>query len=398
MMWDGLLLLSLAFVVYTYFGYPALLLALGRLKSLRLQENDPSSRNGYRPRVSVVIAAYNERRNIEKRLQNLLASDYPRDLMEIVVVCDGCTDETAKLAARFDGVKVIELAKRRGKAAAINVGVQFAQGEIIVFADARPHFATDTISRLVQVLGDPNIGAVSGELILMAEDGTPRALGLYWRYEKVLRSLETRVDSIVVCTGAVYAIRKDLFTPIPEGLAVDDMWVPLHIAQKGYRVVFDRQAQAYDCLVHSFGAEFKRKVRTLAGNYQLIWAAPWLLVPWKNRLWWQFVSHKVCRLLVPYALLGMYGASWMLLGTSYGKALVVAQTGYYLLGTISWVFPVLARRFRIAGLAGSFLSLNAAAAVAPLAFIRGKGRVHWERSPMMSPQTTNDEGQKVRTY
>lgn len=273
MMWDWVLLLSLAFVIYVYFGYPALLLVLGKVRSFRSRRQNVS-RNGFLPRVSVVIAAYNERRNIESRLQNLLASDYPRELMEIIVVCDGCTDETAKLAAQFEGVRVIELAKRRGKSAAINVGVQFAQGEVIVFADARPLFAKDTISRLVQVLEDSSIGAVSGELILMAEDGTPRALGLYWRYEKVLRALETQVDSIVVCTGAVYAIRKELFVPIPEGLAVDDMWVPLHIARKGYRVVFDRQAQAYDCLVHSFGAEFKRKVRTLAGNYQLIWAAP----------------------------------------------------------------------------------------------------------------------------
>jgi cellulose synthase/poly-beta-1,6-N-acetylglucosamine synthase-like glycosyltransferase len=397
MMWDWVLLLSLACVIYTYFGYPALLLVLGMLKSRRLQ-GEGSARNGYRPRVSVVIAAYNERRNIEKRLHNLLASDYPRELMEIIVVCDGCTDETAKLAAQFDGVRVIELTKRRGKSAAINVGVQFAQGEVVVFADARPLFARDTISRLVQVLADPHIGAVSGELILMAEDGTPRALGLYWRYEKALRSLETRVGSIVVCTGAVYAIRRALFTPIPEGLAVDDMWVPLHIVQKGYRVVFDRGAQAYDCLAHSFGMEFRRKVRTLAGNYQLLWAAPWLLVPWKNRLWWQFVSHKVCRLLVPYALIGMYGASWMLLAKPYGVALVLAQTGYYLLGAIAWMFPALARRFRLAGLAGSFLSLNAAAAVAPIAFLRGRGRVRWDRSPMMTPQTAGEEGHRVRTY
>lgn len=121
-------------------------------------------------------------------------------------------------------------------------------------------------------------------------------------------------------------------------------------------------------------------------------------MPWKNRLWWQFVSHKVCRLLVPYALIGMYGASWMLLHEPYGAALVLAQTGYYLLGAVSWRVPALARRFRLAGLAGSFLSLNAAAAVAPIAFIRGRGRVRWDRSPMLSPQATGDEGQKVRTY
>jgi biofilm PGA synthesis N-glycosyltransferase PgaC len=397
MTWEWILLGALALVLYTYFGYPGILLVWGYLRPRRGERgNDVGNRN--KPLVSVVIAAYNERRNIARRIENLLQSDYPPDRMEIIVVCDGCTDETAEIASSYDGVRVLNQECRHGKAAAINLGVRHARGEVVVFADARPLFARDTISRLVEVLNDEQIGAVSGELILLAEDGSPRALGLYWRYEKLLRRLETRVGSIVVCTGAVYAIRRSLFEPIPEGLAVDDMWVPLHIARKGYRVVFDTHAHAYDRLVSSFGAEFKRKVRTLAGNYQLMWAAPWLLVPIMNPLWWQFVSHKVCRLLVPYALIAMYGASWALLGKPYGAALVVAQTGYYLLGAVAWLFPALARRFRLVGLAGSFLSLNAAAAVAPFAFVLGKGRVRWERSPMMSPQTTTDEGQKVRTY
>ncbi len=397
MMWEWLLMLCLAFVGYTYFGYPLLLLALGKIRHSRLRASAPSQ-NGELPFVSVVIAAYNERRNIGRRIRNLLESSYPADRMEIIVVCDGCTDETAKIAAEYDGVVVIELERRLGKASAINTGVARARGDIIVFADARPLFASDTIARLVDVFSDPAVGAVSGELILIAEDGTPRSLGLYWRYEKLLRRLETRVGSIVVCTGAVYAIRRELFTPIPIGLAVDDMWVPLHIARKGYRVVFHTDAHAYDTLSPSFQHEFRRKVRTLAGNYQLMFAAPWLLVPWQNRLWWQFVSHKVCRLLVPYALMGIYVASWALFYQPYGAALVVAQSAYYLLGAVSWLMPSLARRFRVAGLAGSFLSLNAAAAVAPIAFLRGKGRVRWERSPLVSPHTTRDDGRKVRTY
>jgi hypothetical protein len=223
-------------------------------------------------------------------------------------------------------------------------------------------------------------------------------MGAYWRYEKLVRGLEARVDSPIQCSGAIYAIYRRLFVPMPEGLVLDDMWVPLHIRRQGYRIALASEAKAYDTVTPSYDREFKRKVRTLAGNYQLIWVAPWLLIPFMNPLWWQFVSHKVCRLLVPYALITMYGASWALLGKPYGAALVVAQTGYYLLGAVAWLFPALARRFRLVGLAGSFLSLNAAAAVAPFALVLGKGRVRWERSPMMSPQTTTDEGQKVRTY
>ncbi|MEJ5250296.1 MAG: glycosyltransferase family 2 protein [Armatimonadota bacterium] len=397
MNWEWMLWIALLFVVYTYFGYPFLLWVVGLFKP-RPALHAEASANGDKPLVSVVIAAYNERCNIGRRIQNLLESDYPDDRMEIIVVCDGCTDETAEIARRYENVTVVESEHRIGKSAAINMGLKHARGDIVVFADARPLFARDTISRLAEVFTNPKIGAVSGELILLAEDGTPRAMGLYWRYEKALRRLETRAGSIVVCTGAVYAIRKHLFTPIPQGLAVDDMWVPLHIARQGYRVVFDTHALAYDRLPSSFHSEFRRKVRTLAGNYQLMWVAPWLLLPVVNPLWWQFISHKVFRLLVPYALIGMYVASWALLHQPYGAALVAAQTGYYLLGAIAWAIPSLARRFRLVGLAGSFLSLNAAAAVAPLAFVLGRGRVKWERSPMMSPQTTGEEGRKVRTY
>ena len=383
-----------AFVVYTYVGYPLLLRTLAG----RPRKHSDISALGELPSVAVVIAAHNEEANIGRRIENLLACDYPPDKMSIVVVCDGCTDRTAEIARGYAGIRVIEVFPQRGKAFALNKGVEAALSEVLVFADARQHFAPDAIRRLVEELYRDGVGAAGGELVLLDQEGAPQEMGAYWRYEKWVRRLEAMVDSPLQCSGAIYAIRREHFTPMPEGLVLDDMWIPLHIMRRGYRIAFVPEARAYDTVTPSYDREFQRKVRTLAGNYQLMWAAPWLLVPWKNRLWWQFVSHKVCRLLVPYALMAMYGASWVLISQPYGAALVVAQTGYYLLGALSWAFPVLARRFRLAGLAGSFLSLNAAAAVAPIAFIRGKGRVRWERSPMMSPQTTSDEGQKVRMY
>jgi cellulose synthase/poly-beta-1,6-N-acetylglucosamine synthase-like glycosyltransferase len=383
------------FVVYTYVGYPALLWLLAKLKRSR---QEPADSEVDLPSVTVVIAAHNEENNIAGRLENVLGSDYPPDKLNVVVACDGCTDNTAALASRYERVQVLEISPHRGKAAALNEAVRRATGEVIVFADARQRFARDAIRQLVTSLRHNGVGAVGGELILLDFAGAPQAMGAYWRYEKVVRGLEARVDSPIQCSGAIYAIYRRLFVPMPEGLVLDDMWVPLRIRRQGYRIALASEAKAYDTVTPSYDREFKRKVRTLAGNYQLIWAAPWLLVPIMNPLWWQFVSHKVCRLLVPYALIAMYGASWALLGEPYGAALVVAQTGYYLLGALAWSFPALAQRFRLVGLAGSFLSLNAAAAVAPFAFVLGKGRVRWERSPMMSPQTPTDEGQTVRTY
>lgn len=387
----------LAFVVYTYAGYPLLLKLLAKRRCGRYTMRATRSSEDL-PSVSVLIAAHNEEANIRRRIQNLLACDYPANRMSVVVSCDGCTDRTADIARGYEGVRVVEVFPQRGKAFALNRGVEVAEGEVLVFTDARQQFAPDAIYQLVQALYTEGVGVAGGELVLLDDRGAPREIGAYWRYEKWLRHLEAKVDSPLQCSGAIYAIRREHFTPMPEGLILDDMWVPLHIMRKGYRIAFVSEAKAYDTVTPSYDREFKRKVRTLAGNYQLIWVAPWLLVPWKNRLWWQFMSHKVCRLLVPYALISMYGASWMLLHQPYGAALVVAQTGYYLLGVLAWALPALARRFRLAGLAGSFLSLNAAAAVAPIAFIRGRGRVRWDRSPMLSPQATSDEGQKVRTY
>ena len=383
------------FVVYTYVGYPALLWLLAKLKRRR---QEPADSEVDLPSVTVVIAAHNEENNIAGRLENVLGSDYPPDKLNVVVACDGCTDNTAALASRYERVQVLEISPHRGKAAALNEAVRRATGEVIVFTDARQRFARDAIRQLVAGLRYKGVGALGGDLILIDFAGAPQAMGAYWRYEKLVRGLEARVDSPIQCSGAIYAIFRRLFVPMPEGLVLDDMWVPLHIRRQGFRIALASEAKAYDAVTPSYEREFKRKVRTLAGNYQLMWAAPWLLVPVVNPLWWQFVSHKVCRLLVPYALITMYGASWALLGKPYGAALVVAQTAYYLLGAVAWLFSALARRFRLVGLAGSFLSLNAAAAVAPFAFVLGKGRVRWERSPMMSPQTTTDEGQKVRTY
>jgi len=383
------------FVVYTYVGYPALLWLLAKLKRRR---QEPADSEVDLPSVTVVIAAHNEENNIAGRLENVLGSDYPPDKLNVVVACDGCTDNTAALASRYERVQVLEISPHRGKAAALNEAVRRATGEVIVFTDARQRFARDAIRQLVAGLRYKGVGALGGDLILIDFAGAPQAMGAYWRYEKLVRGLEARVDSPIQCSGAIYAIFRRLFVPMPEGLVLDDMWVPLHIRRQGFRIALASEAKAYDAVTPSYEREFKRKVRTLAGNYQLMWAAPWLLVPVVNPLWWQFVSHKVCRLLVPYALITMYGASWALLGKPYGAALVVAQTAYYLLGAVAWLFSALARRFRLVGLAGSFLSLNAAAAVAPFAFLLGKGRVRWERSPMLSPQTTPDEGHKVRTY
>ena len=295
--------LSLSFVFYVYAGYPVLLALLRRFIAR------PVKKRYWEPDVSIVIAAYNERQIIEKKLQNCLALDYPRRKLQIIVSLDGSTDGSQFLVWQYAarGVELVYSKEHRGKAAALNSAVGRARGEIVVFADARQTFARSAIRELVANFSDERVGAVSGELLLMdnSQEEATSDVGLYWRYEKAIRSLESEIRSVPGATGAIYAVRRHLYRDLPEDTLLDDVLVPLRIVLGGKRAVFDPEAKAYDVVACCPAAEYGRKVRTLAGNYQLLAHAPELLLPWRNPIFFQFVSHKVGRLLVPYALIAL---------------------------------------------------------------------------------------------
>ena len=295
--------LSLSFVFYVYAGYPVLLALLRRFIAR------PVKKRYWEPDVSIVIAAYNERQIIENKLQNCLALDYPRRKLQIIVSLDGSTDGSQFLVWQYAarGVELVYSKEHRGKAAALNSAVGRARGEIVVFADARQTFARSAIRELVANFSDERVGAVSGELLLMdnSQEEATSDVGLYWRYEKAIRSLESEIRSVPGATGAIYAVRRHLYRDLPEDTLLDDVLVPLRIVLGGKRAVFDPEAKAYDVVACCPAAEYGRKVRTLAGNYQLLAHAPELLLPWRNPIFFQFVSHKVGRLLVPYALIAL---------------------------------------------------------------------------------------------
>jgi cellulose synthase/poly-beta-1,6-N-acetylglucosamine synthase-like glycosyltransferase len=224
--------------------------------------------------------------------------------------------------------------EHRGKAAALNRAVKQARGEIIVFADVRQTFAKSAIRELVANFADSTVGAVSGELLLMSgpedreRDEASSDVGLYWRYEKAIRSLESGVHSVPGATGAIYAIRRDLYRDIPEDTLLDDVLIPLQIVLGGKRAVFDPEAKAYDMVACCPLAEYGRKVRTLAGNYQLLVQAPQLLSPRQNPIFFQLVSHKVGRLLVPYALIALMITNAFMLHGFYA-VMFSLQAGWY---------------------------------------------------------------------
>jgi biofilm PGA synthesis N-glycosyltransferase PgaC len=361
--------LCLALVAYIYFGYALWLWLQGCL------QKRPVHRSPITCDVTIVIAARNEESNLPVKLENLRALDYSRDRLQIIIASDGSTDRTASIL-RENSVAIVPVILERsmGKAGALNEAVKLARGEILVFLDARQLVDPDAISELVSCFADPDVGAVSGELLLETASGklSPDALGIYWRIEKAVRKLESATGSVVGVTGAIYAMRRELFTDIPAGTILDDVFVPMHVARLGKRILFLPSAIARDRIFSEKGKEFSRKVRTLTGNYQLLQLAPWLLTP-ANPLLFRFISHKLLRLLVPLLLILMLVASGLLAGPFFGVILWL-QILFYILGVLGMLSPS-AKRFKPVAIASTFVMLNAAAAVAFYNFVTGRNRV-----------------------
>lgn len=359
------LLASLSLIVYAYLGYPLLCFLRARLRPR------PIARRAWLPSVTAIVAAHREEGTIAAKVMTLAAQTYRR--LDVIIACDGSDDGTASVARamgeRFlpGRFRLLEL-PRGGKARAINAAAAAARGEILVLTDARQRLSRNAIAALVEDLGDPTVGAVGGALEL--EGGRPA--GIYWRYESWIRANEGRAGSTVGVSGALWAVRRALLAPLPDGTLLDDLLAPLRVRAAGHRVAYEPSARAYDDAAAN-GHELSRKIRTLSGNFQLFALAPGLLAPWRPG-GIALLSHKLLRLAVPWALACALFSS-VAIGSPWRAPLVIAQSACYALGVAALVGP--ARRFRLAALAETFLVLNAAAAAAALRFVRRGRRLSW---------------------
>ena len=301
---------SAAFLVHTYVLFPIAMLWLQKRgvrygPAVRLKaEKSPKKL----PTVTVVIAAYNAADHIEAKLRSCLALDYPSDRLSVLVVSDGSNDATDAIVMRFadqhQRVRLISMPRRSGKAACINEAVPNTDSELLLLTDARQMIDPAAARYLASHFEDQAVGAVSGslEIARSGKAGVVESAGAYWRLEKKLRGAEASVHSAIGVTGAIYMLRRADFMPIPQETILDDVLIPMNAVMSGKRVLFDWRALAFDSASESEEQERARKIRTLAGNFQLIALRPGLLNPFRNPVWVQFMSHKVFRVIAPLAL------------------------------------------------------------------------------------------------
>lgn len=365
----SLVLIAVGFIAGVWIVYPLVIALLGVvLRRRRPALPSPA------PTVSVVLATREPLEDVRRRVDDLVRAEYDQARLQIVIARDPRASAVSSGAFHVPaGVSVVVVTgdEPGGKAAALNAGVRAATGDVLVFTDTHQRFAPDAIALLAAATVAPGFGAASGRLSLR-EEHDRLALSpadLYWRYERWLRRNEARVHSTVGVTGAIYAMRRALWAPLPTGLLLDDVFVPMRLVLEGHRVDFVAEARATETRSVTPGQEYRRKVRTLTGVLQLCAWLPAVLSPLRNRIWAQFVVHKLLRLLTPYAVVallvvGVVGAAEYLAAHPW----VAAVLGVVALGTL--VAPrgfALARRL-VVGLA----VVQAAAVVATVNGLRGR--------------------------
>ncbi|MCA9400505.1 MAG: glycosyltransferase family 2 protein [Candidatus Omnitrophica bacterium] len=375
--------LFLGLIIYCYFGYPLLLSLCAKVRKKAVRKSS------IEPTVSVILSVFNEEHHIERKIQNLLSLEYPREKINFFIGSDGSTDQTCAVIRKFADldprVCLVEFKERRGKMAVLNSLAQKVSHEVIVFTDARQDFERDAIQQLVNNFHDPLIGCVSGELLLSRKEGaTAEGLNLYWNYEKMIRRRESDLHSMLGATGAIYAIRRELFRPLPENIVLDDMYIPLSIVSMGYRAVFDDSAKAYDEVAESPKQEYRRKARTLYGNYQIFGMFKKLFVPGFSPVSIQFFSHKVLRVIAPMILIGLFFVNLLLIGKpSYTIGVFLQMIFYSMAGIGALVryekYGMLKVIARICYIPYVFCLLNFSALAGFMRFISAKQSVMWDK-------------------
>lgn len=383
----GLLMLEWLFwlcvigIAYIYVLYPLVIFCLARFFPAPVAKGKTSES------CTVLIAAYNEAETLPPKIQALLESADASLIDEILIGSDGSDDGTPDCLRDITDsrVRVISFAERRGKPSVLNDLVRQARSEALVFTDARQVIESGALTALMENFADPDVGVVSGELVFYVPDRetgmTEKGLDAYWRYEKCIRRSEARFRSVPGATGALYALRRRLFKPIPPSCVLDDVAIPMQAVMEGARCVFEERAVVRDRPAASPAVEARRKRRTLAGNIQLVRLYPSLILPWRNPIFFEFVSHKILRLLSPFLLLACAGANVALGMDAWMYRITGALQGmFYLLATVGWITALQGKRAPGLSAFTAFVQLNGMTLLGWYDYITGNVQVSWSRT------------------
>ncbi len=328
---EFLLWFCLIVSAYVYVGYPLLLFVVGSLFPRRAS----IAPDDYEPAVTLVISAYNEAAVIQSKLENSIQLRYPEDKLEVIVVSDCSSDGTDEIVKNFPSrqVKLLRLQERGGKSLGLNEAVTMATGEVILFTDANAMFDRDALTAMTGHFADASVGAVTGQQKYFdAEPGDTTDEGLYWRYELMIKELESRVGSLVGGDGAILAIRRDLFTPL-DAPDLSDFILPLRVVGAGYRNIYEPNAACYEHSADSTDKEFSRKVRIVNRAWRATLKLSHMLNPWRHG-WFalQLISHKLLRWFIGLFMIGALISNLLVLdrGPIY-RYILLAQLAFYLL-------------------------------------------------------------------
>lgn len=372
--------ISFILLGYTYLGYPILITLFARMKPQKIGGGgDPKL-----PQVSLIIAAHNEEKVIRQKIINSLNLDYPEDLLSIIIVSDGSTDRTNDIVNEFIShkrIKFLHYYPRKGKTNALNLGVKNSESKIIAFSDANIRYEPDSIKILVKNFFDPSVGCVCGKVLLEKpkESIEPLGEGTYMKYERFIHQNESRFHTMIGTDGAMYAIRRELFRPLPEDAIVDDFIIAMRVLEKNCRIVYEPKAVGYEEAASSVSQEFKRKARMIAGGFQAIGILGPVLNPFLHPIvFFQFVSHKLLRWLAPIFMVVLFLSNVSLLQSHFYQAILIIQIAFYSLA-IAAIFQENLRSKTLFYFPYYFCSLNLAATIGLKRFITGNQPVKWEK-------------------
>ena len=366
-------------IAYSYIVYPVLLIILDKARDTTILNY-----SGDLPKVSVIIAAYNEEKVIDKRIENLLSLDYPKDSLEIIIASDGSDDGTNEILGRVeDGRVTVEVfSERRGKVNVLNDVVPKAKHNIVVFSDANTAFEKDALKKLVRHFGDEKVGCVCGLLKFVSVEGSTSGEleGAYWRYETMLKKLEGVRGSLLGANGAIFALRKNLFFKCPENTIVEDFVVPMKILEKGFKVIYEPEAIAIEDAAKHIIQEKQRRIRIGAGDFQALTMLAGMLNPKKGFVALSFWSHKVLRWFAWGFMAAAFLANALLLNEPFYGYVFIVQVIFYMCALAGQMLSWAGIQIKFFNLCYYFVSMNLALFLGFINFISGRHTVKWNRT------------------